>query len=766
MRKLTLCAWGTAAALCMAAQWLLMYGVPVTQPLRLERVQPAGGLAYVVQLDQISRYLSAPSDDTDAPQRSTGLFLEDEVPLGPAHSLHDGIRQQGRGQFSHWQKWLLFSTSDGSDPRQNSRTYVFEARYFLVEPYRTAVSVAVAALASLLAILAIVASKKPVWNAIRIVLKHPATSERLIRRGAAIALVLSALGFYGSFSGVPITVSIEPNSIQAYGGHAYAAPVERPLWFLWTPHDSFEAPVQSNMVLLENDVVVGAAHAQHVLIQKSGAGAFSDWGGQLVFSAKDNSDPRQNGRTYATRAAWYLIEPFGRGVLVVISILAVIALWLSLLTFGRSGQRPWVVATMIGAGVATAWLSGATSGAIFLILIGAGFASAVLGMIWLLSGLASQSARQAYERVLPNAALGAASLILGLALLEATLGIWMSLLDNSQDMMSQASPEVRRRVLARRGHTTLPDEWKMHQAEVSGADRAYYWHGALHVYDKNGMRFQDPILPKDPKVFRIMIVGDSLTYGVGVERRWIYPSVLEKQLKKDFHVEIINLGVPGYQSEDVGASLQKYYDAVSPDLVIYGICLNDFLESGEGVYTKTMFEITPYLRDRSRLLEAIEYMVGAASRRVGLDRDFYDDVLKNISGYQVRFARDLKRMNEFVSNKGGKRIVAMVLEPMPQYGGRRYRLAQLAENAAHEAGMDVVRTETYFKEFNGAFFKVSRWEPHPNEFAHELYATMLYERVKGCCGMENFRNDGASPEGRLGNDMVRDDVVQPARSSH
>jgi hypothetical protein len=749
----------------MAVQWLLMYGVPVTQPLRLERMQPAGELAYVVQLDQISRYLSAPSDDTDAPQRSRGLVLEDGAPLGPAHSLHDGIRQQGRGQFSHWQNWLLFSASDGSDPRQNSRTYVFEARYFLVEPYRTAASVAIAALASLVAVLAIVASKKPVWNAIRIVLKRPTALERVIRGGAAIALVLSALGFYGCFSGVPITVSIEPNSIQPYGGRAYAAPVEPPLWFLWTPHDSLVAPVQSNMVLLENGIVVAPAHAQHVLIQKSGAGAFSDWGGQLVFSTTDNSDPRQNGRIYSTRASWYLIEPFDRGVLAVISILAVIALWLSLLAFGRSGGRPWVVATIIAAGVATAWLSGPTSGAIFLILIGAGFASAALGVIWLLSGLVSRSARQAFERVLPNAALGAASVTLGLALLEATLGISMSLLDNSQDVMSQASPEVRRRVLARRGHGTLPDEWKMHQVEVAGADRAYYWHGALHIYDKNGMRFQATILAKDPKVFRIMVVGDSLTYGVGVDRRWIYSTILEQKLKKDYHVEIINLGVPGYQSEDVGATLQKYYDAVSPDLVIYGICLNDFLESGEGVYTKTMFEMPPYLKERSRLMEAVEYMVGAASRRVGLDRDFYDDILKNISGYQVRFAQDLKRMNEFVSNKSGKPIVAMVLEPTPEYGGRRYRLAQLAEHAANEAGMIVVRTETYFKEFNGAVFKVSRWEPHPNEFAHELYATMLYERVKGCCGMEDFRDHGTSEERPLGNDMVRD-TVQPASSSH
>ena len=114
-------------------------------------------------------------------------------------------------------------------------------------------------------------------------------------------------------------------------------------------------------------------------------------------------------------------------------------------------------------------------------------------------------------------------------------------------------------MLSRRGHTVLPDEWKMRYVEVPGADRAYYWHGVLHVRDKNGRVSRNPFyegsgsLPNRDR-------GDSLTYGVGVDRRWAYPAVLEQQLKKDFRVEVINLGVPGLQSEDIGASLERLYE--------------------------------------------------------------------------------------------------------------------------------------------------------------------------------------------------------------
>ena len=38
--------------------------------------------------------------------------------------LHEDIRSQGGGRFSHWYGCLFFSTSDGTDPRVNGRAYV------------------------------------------------------------------------------------------------------------------------------------------------------------------------------------------------------------------------------------------------------------------------------------------------------------------------------------------------------------------------------------------------------------------------------------------------------------------------------------------------------------------------------------------------------------------------------------------------------------------------------------------------------------------
>ena len=67
-------------------------------------------------------------DTVVARQLSRLRLWEDDVELGPGHSLHDDIRRLGRGRFSHWGDTLYFSSSDGSDPTTNGRAYIISER--------------------------------------------------------------------------------------------------------------------------------------------------------------------------------------------------------------------------------------------------------------------------------------------------------------------------------------------------------------------------------------------------------------------------------------------------------------------------------------------------------------------------------------------------------------------------------------------------------------------------------------------------------------
>ena len=80
---------------------------------------PHGGLCWgITVFDE--------GDNGRAPSGSQLKLFEDGHPIGPPHTLHADIARSGGGSYSHWQTYLYFSTSDGSDPNTNGRLYSYE----------------------------------------------------------------------------------------------------------------------------------------------------------------------------------------------------------------------------------------------------------------------------------------------------------------------------------------------------------------------------------------------------------------------------------------------------------------------------------------------------------------------------------------------------------------------------------------------------------------------------------------------------------------
>lgn len=85
-----------------------------------EKIRPRAGLSYVARLELDTAF----GDSTGDQRHSRWVLLEDDVPLGPAHARHSEVETQGGGRYSHWTDSVIFSSSDGSDPRTNGRRYV------------------------------------------------------------------------------------------------------------------------------------------------------------------------------------------------------------------------------------------------------------------------------------------------------------------------------------------------------------------------------------------------------------------------------------------------------------------------------------------------------------------------------------------------------------------------------------------------------------------------------------------------------------------
>lgn len=83
------------------------------------QVQSNGNNAFSILLPD---YVDS-GDTPEAPTKSLLALFEDGRLIGPAHQIHQLIMTHGRGAYSHWGRSLIFSSSDNSDPRVNSRNY-------------------------------------------------------------------------------------------------------------------------------------------------------------------------------------------------------------------------------------------------------------------------------------------------------------------------------------------------------------------------------------------------------------------------------------------------------------------------------------------------------------------------------------------------------------------------------------------------------------------------------------------------------------------
>ncbi|HWR97061.1 MAG TPA: GDSL-type esterase/lipase family protein, partial [Candidatus Methanoperedens sp.] len=290
----------------------------------------------------------------------------------------------------------------------------------------------------------------------------------------------------------------------------------------------------------------------------------------------------------------------------------------------------------------------------------------------------------------------------------------------------------------------MPEALQRRETQMPGAREAYWWQGHLHVLDADRLRRTTPLPPKAPGVLRIAAFGDSLTYGEGVAAEEAWPSVLERELGGEYRVEVLNLGVSGSQSEDVLRFAERRLPQLEPDLVLYGVCLNDFLPSGRGQYDNNRaWSLTlPFgfhLEHGTRLGALVAAAYDRLLMRIGVRVDFYTDILRDFRGYQQRFARDVAALNRVVTARGLPPVVAMVLNQSPRRDGPGWRIGEMAAELMRAAGLAVLPAD-YIRANAGRTFAVSRWEGHPNAEAHRLFAGEFAAAVRRDPRLAGYRH--------------------------
>ena len=212
------------------------------------------------------------------------------------------------------------------------------------------------------------------------------------------------------------------------------------------------------------------------------------------------------------------------------------------------------------------------------------------------------------------------------------------------------------------------------------------WHVQTNSH---GFRTPEFSLGRTPGTVRVVVLGDSSTFGWGVDASEAYPQQLRAALAARLdlpleRVEVIDLGVPGYSSFQGLVLLQRLGLALSPDLVVWSFLSNDGAATGEddqATYARRVGPAGALLEalHASRAFEALEGWIAVARARLHpiAPPDPQDPAQRNVASYQA--ARVNVRAAVESAHRAGVPIalVAQCVRGVP---------AELMAEVAHETG--------------------------------------------------------------------------------
>ena len=97
--------------------------------------------------------------------------------------------------------------------------------------------------------------------------------------------------------------------------------------------------------------------------------------------------------------------------------------------------------------------------------------------------------------------------------------------------------------------------------------------GVLYKYNSAGFRDVEHAIEKPPGITRIVVLGDSVSEGLGIQREYVFAHILQSQLGKKF--EVINMGVHALNTPQEVHLFEQEGLKYNPELVLVNFVLND-----------------------------------------------------------------------------------------------------------------------------------------------------------------------------------------------
>ena len=259
-------------------------------------------------------------------------------------------------------------------------------------------------------------------------------------------------------------------------------------------------------------------------------------------------------------------------------------------------------------------------------------------------------------------------------------------------------------------------------------NRSAFLMGVPVSINSEGLRDREFSFEKPPDVYRVMMLGDSTTFGWGVRQEDTAAKFLERKLNADLpprynRVEVMNTGVGNYDTvQEV-----TYYETIGwkyhPDLVVLVFFIND--------PEPVPVEKKGFLIDRSYLIAFATNRIDGVMRHAGVRPDWktyyaslYDD---NRAGFQA-CKKALMSLATSTRSHNAQLLVA-ILPELHQINGDSYPFKpahQKIKNVMIAENVPVVELIDGLKDHGPEeSLWVTALDDHPNAKANNLISDQL-----------------------------------------
>ena len=256
--------------------------------------------------------------------------------------------------------------------------------------------------------------------------------------------------------------------------------------------------------------------------------------------------------------------------------------------------------------------------------------------------------------------------------------------------------------------------------------------------NSHGLRDYEYKIEKDKDVFRIAVIGDSMTFGKGVKFEDTFAKQLEGMLNKGSNkkYDVLNFGVYGYNTLQERHTLEQYALNFSPDLVIIVYILNDPQDIiniySEIPYIPVISELRPWLNNLYFYRYAARNYANVKGRLKGSPP--YEKIMEY--GYDdstIEWQRTEDNLQAIYNTTRREGIPALLVIFPKIYELDNYPFTELHEKVeitAREQGFYVLDLFPYFEGLDERELWVDAFEDHhANKKGHLIAAKAIYEEL-------------------------------------